>query len=190
MAKKKIDLDKLHKLRTENPDMEQKEMAVKLGVSPAAISKALKRMPPAHEGFTEKEKAFIQAKARGELNGEAAMVAYECTSRESARSFGHQLMKREDVRTAIATEMEFLGLTRQHRLKRLKAHLDSKDPNVSLKALDMGFKLADEYPSQRHVVQHEQHEIFVVGYTAARRDGQEQLEEPVQDVEFECKDSQ
>lgn len=130
---------------------EQKEIAKFFGVSPAAICKRLKRltsMPQSLEVLTEKERTFAIEKAKGATATQAALKSYECSSLQSAKAIGSQLMAKPEIREAIDTLMENEGLTRAYRVKKLKQHVDNADPGVSLKALDMSFKLADEYPSK------------------------------------------
>ncbi len=58
-------------------------------------------------------------------------------------------MKNPEIRLAIDELMEYHGLGRSYRIKKLADHVDNADPNVSLKALDMTFKLDNSYPSQK-----------------------------------------
>jgi hypothetical protein len=47
--------------------------------------------------------------------------------------------------------MEQEGMGRHYRVKKLKSHVDNADPSISLRALDMSFKLADDYPANRNM---------------------------------------
>lgn len=131
---------------------QQKEIAEYFGVSPAAICKRLKRLtplPPSLEALTEKEQRFVIAKAKGATATQAAMKSYECSSLQSAKAIGSQLMGKPEIREAIDSLMENEGLTRAYRVKKLKQHVDHNDPGVSLKALDMSFKLDGSFIERR-----------------------------------------
>jgi hypothetical protein len=134
------------------------EIASHFGVSPAAISKRLKRLLPVRvpESFvrlTDKQKRFALAKADGKTNLEAAMSAFDCVSRESAKAIGHTLAQDPDINLALADLMAQEGLTRRHRVQRLRIAIDHPDPNVSLKGLDQSWKLEGLY-TEKHVVAH------------------------------------
>lgn len=47
--------------------------------------------------------------------------------------------------------MEHHGLTRSYRIQKLKNHVENRDPAISLKALDMSFRLDDSYPQAASV---------------------------------------
>lgn len=133
----------------------QKEIAAHFKVSPVAICKRLKRLLPKPEAIldkhnlTDKEKCFVIEKARGKTNTQAVLSSYEVSSMESAKVIGSQLMSKPEVQTAISELMEHHGLTRSYRIKKLKTHVDNRDPNVSLKALDMSFKIDGTYQEQQ-----------------------------------------
>lgn len=134
---------------------EQKEVAEFFGVSPAAICKRLKRLtaPPQEplkvDSLTPKEKAFCLEMAAGSSQTNAAFVTYDTGSRESARSLGETLMKNTKIQEAISELMERKGLGREYRVEKLKTHVESVDPSVSIRALDMSFKLGDDYPGEK-----------------------------------------
>jgi predicted transcriptional regulator len=132
----------------------QKEAAKLLGVSPAAITKRLKRLVPPPESLqklTPKEQKFAVAIAHGKTKTEACFETYEVTSRESAKALGTTLMKKTDIREAIADLMDQKGLTQGYRVEKLKGHVDHADPNVSLKALDQSWKLDGSYAPEKHL---------------------------------------
>jgi hypothetical protein len=47
--------------------------------------------------------------------------------------------------------MNHCGLTKGYRVRKLKSHVDNRDPNVSLKGLDMSFKLDGSYAPEKHL---------------------------------------
>ena len=131
----------------------QKEIAAHFGVSPAAICKRVKRLLPPPESLqelTEKEQAFALAISKGMTQTDAAMASFDVTSRVSAKSLGCNLMTKPDIQLAVADLMQQQGLTRTYRVRKLKQHVDNRDPNVSLKALDQSWKLEGAY-TETHV---------------------------------------
>jgi len=126
----------------------QVAIAKELGVSPVAIHKRLKKiMPPVPslEGLTPKQKRFCELVAEGKSRTTAAMEAYDVSSRNSAKALQSELMDNPKIGESIEALMDYHGLTRSHRVKRLKGLVDHVDPNVSLRALDQSWKL-DGYP--------------------------------------------
>lgn len=152
-AKKKIDDQVLLTMIAEGK--EQKGIAAHFDVSPAAICKRLKRLtaPPQEplkvDSLTPKERAFCLEVASGKSRTQAALSAYDVSSRESAKSLGNTLMKNSGIQEAISELMEKEGLGRHYRVKKLKTHVEHLDPSISLRALDMSFKLADDYPGEK-----------------------------------------
>jgi len=136
---------------------EQKEIAQFFGVSPAAVCKRLKRLtapqpePLKVDSLTPKERAFCLEVASGKSQTQSALTAYDVSSRDSAKALGHTLMKNGDIMEAITELMEMEGLGKRYRVKKLKSHVENADPVVSLRALDMSFKLADDFPAKKNV---------------------------------------
>jgi len=132
----------------------QKEIAEHFGVSPAAICKRVKKINSALkverslEGLTDKQKNFALAIAEGKTQTQAALDSHECSSLDSAKNLGSQLMARQDIQNAVAELMQEEGLTRRYRVRKLKGHVDHADPNVSLKALDQSWKLDGAYKEE------------------------------------------
>lgn len=151
MRQKLINDDELVELLKQGKN--QKEAASYFGVSEAAISKRVKRILPPPDldkyGLSEKQKAFVTEKARGASNTGAAMKAYNCKDRASAKTLANTLMKDPDVKASISELMDFHGMGRSYRVGKLKNHLDNRDPNISLKALDMSFKLDGSFIERR-----------------------------------------
>ncbi len=120
----------------------QKEAAERLGVSPAAVSKRMKRLPPASLAkLTHKERKFVEGLSKGLSKTEACSQAYDVGSRDSAKALGHTLSKNPNISTALADLMEHHGIGRSRRVERLAEHIENQDPTVSLKALDTSFKI-------------------------------------------------
>lgn len=132
----------------------QKAIADYFGVSPVAIHKRVKRLlppPESLEGLTDKEQRFALSVAKGKTQTEAALESFDVTSRESAKVMGSQLMAKAEVRQAVGELMALHGLSRSYRIKRLKDHIENRDPHVSLKGLDMSFKLDSSYPPAKSI---------------------------------------
>lgn len=155
MRQRKINDSQLITLKKEG--MLQKNIAKVLGVSEPAITQRLKKLfpekyeaPKSLEVLTDKEQRFAIERASGRTATQAALKAYECSSLQSAKVIGSQLMGKPDVQTAISDLMEMKGIGRNFRVDKLGEHMRHPDPVVSLKALDMGFKLSgDEEEAKR-----------------------------------------
>ena len=68
----------------------QKDIAAHLGVVPSFITKRKKQLqawkePESFSRLTEKQKKFALAKAEGKSNTNAAMIAFDCVDRKSAK---------------------------------------------------------------------------------------------------------
>ncbi|GAB4389919.1 MAG: hypothetical protein Kow0025_18430 [Thermodesulfovibrionales bacterium] len=147
---RKIDDEKLLAMLKEGRT--QKEAAEFFGVSCPAVCKRVKRLnlTKALRGLTKRERKFAIEKAKGASNVAAAMQSYEVTSMASARVIGSQLMAKPEIQMAISELMDYHGLTKSYRIKKLRQHVDHPDPTASLKALDMSFKLDGSYAPERH----------------------------------------
>ena len=131
----------------------QKEIAEYFNVSPVAIHKRLKRIlpkPQSLEKLTPKEQKFVIGVAEGKSRTQAAMESFDVSSRASAKAMQSVLMQKDDINIAIAELMQIYGLTRGYRINKLKSHIDHIDPGISLKGLDMSFKLGGEYGPEKH----------------------------------------
>ena len=134
----------------------QKQIAEYFGVSPAAICKRVKRLeayPKSLNDLTPKEQRFALSIAEGKSQTASAIDAYDVSSMDSAKSLGRQLMKKPKVNAAISELMEYHGIGRPERIKRLASHIYHRDPNISLKALDQSWKLDNSYNEPQVAVQ-------------------------------------
>ena len=86
---------------------------------------------------------------QGSSQTQAAIAAFDVGSLDSAKSIGCRLMKDDDIQEAITAVMEAEGLTRRYLVHKLKSHVDSPDPQASIRAVDMGLKLHDAYPASK-----------------------------------------
>ena len=97
----------------------QKEIAEYFNVSGAAICKRVKKInavlkvEKSLEGLTNKQKNFALAIAEGKSQSQAAMESHDCSSLDSAKNLGSQLMARPDIQIAVAELMQEEGLTRR-----------------------------------------------------------------------------
>ena len=151
--RRKIDDTELLRLIDEKTD--RKEIAKRFGCSQAAISKRLFKLRPEQEPLkidelTQKEKAFVVAVASGQSQTAAALSAYDVTSRESGKALGHSLMKNPEIREALQ-EIIDRQIPLPHLIARLRKHIDSVDPQASLRAVDMGLKLHGAYPPEKRI---------------------------------------
>lgn len=148
MGAKIINDDELIRLHKEGK--QQKEIAVHFGVSPVAVCKRLKRLLPVPDildkyDLTDQQKSFVVEKAKGKTNTQAALESYETTSRKSAKVIGSQLMDNPTIKMAIDELLNHHGLTKSYRISKLRQHVDNRDPNISLKALDQTWRLDRSY---------------------------------------------
>ncbi len=163
MRKKIIDDEKLKTLLKE--DKSYKKIGVELGVSAVAVFKRVKKLgltslPSSAKGLTEKERKFCIAVASGRSRINAVMQTYDVSSRESAKALQRTLMKDPEIRTAIDDLMEIKGIGRDFRIEKLGEHMKNADPVISLKALDMGFKLADDAGESKRQLSDKSHHGF------------------------------
>jgi predicted transcriptional regulator len=103
----------------------QKEIAEHFGVSPAAICQRVKRLsayPKTLKELTPKEQRFAVSVAEGKSQTQSAIDAYEVSSMASAKSLGSQLMKKPKVNAAISELMEYHGIGRSERIKKLASN--------------------------------------------------------------------
>jgi hypothetical protein len=134
----------------------RRDMAARFGCSEAAISKRIARLTAAPteplklDALTSKEKGFVVAVASGESQTSAALKAYDVSSRQSAKSLGHTLMSNQGIKEALE-EIRDREIPIDHLVKRLRQHVDSKDPSTSLRAVDIGLKLHDAYPAAKNL---------------------------------------
>jgi hypothetical protein len=149
--KKKIDDSLLLQMADEGKS--QTEIAQHFGCSPAAVCKRLKRLirPSALKKLTHKEQRFVMEICQGENQTQAAMKAFDVGSLDSAKTLGSRYMRDRDIQEAISAVLENEGLDRRYLARKLKTHVDGKDPAVSLRAVDMGFKLHDAYPANKNL---------------------------------------
>ncbi len=157
MQLKKINDEML--LRMIQEHRPQKEIARIMKVSEPAISRRLRKLLPQPESIlnrhdlTETQKRFCLKKAQGLSNSQAVIQSgYNVSSPQSAKSVATQLMQKEEIKKTIAELLEECGLSKSYRVQRLKAHVDNPvDGNISLKALDMSFRLDASYPPARNI---------------------------------------
>ncbi len=134
--------------------LNQCEIGKALGVSNVAIHKRLKRILVMErlEKLTPKEQQFCLGVAEGKSRTQACMEAYDCSSRDSAKALQNTLSEKSEIQESIMAIMDLQGLTRTNLVKVLKKHIyNDTDPHVSLKGLDMGFKLSNSYPAQKNI---------------------------------------
>jgi predicted transcriptional regulator len=139
-----------------NQGKQQKDIAAYFKVSPVAVCKRLKRLQSGPEAvlerydLTDQQKSFVVEKAKGKTNTQAALESYEVSSRKSAKAIGSQLMAEPIIRMALDELMETY-LPQHYRIRKLRSHTDHADPIVSLKALDLSWKLDGSYAPEKHM---------------------------------------
>lgn len=134
----------------------RKEIADRFECSQVAVSKRLAKLRPDSieplkiDSLTPKEKVFVTTIVSGETQTNSALKAYDVTTRDSAKALGSTLMSNKNIKEAIA-EIREREIPLNHLVERLKDHVDSVDPTVSIRAIDMGLKLHDAYPVEKRM---------------------------------------
>ena len=134
--------------------VQQKDIAAYFKVSPSYITKRKGQLeavkePESFSALTDKQKRFVLAKAEGKSNIDAAMVAFDTTSRESAKVLGSNTMKDPDVSMAIQDLLYQEGLGRRNRIKRLRQIVYGPDMSVALKGIDVANRLEGAYAPEK-----------------------------------------
>lgn len=155
MRERKTNDQEILKLLQEGKN--QKEIAQHFGVSPVAIHKRIKRLAPPPDmphfnQLTDKEKKFVLGKVEGKSNIQAVMQSYDVTSKESAKVIGSQLMAKPEIQMSVTELMEYCGIDKPYRIRRLKQIIDSSDLNIAHKGLDLSFKLDGSYAPEKHLI--------------------------------------
>lgn len=158
----KINYDELQELLKNES---QADCARHFQVSEAAISKAVKRLksaklPESMQRLSTKERAFVWNLAEGKNATEAALVAYDCKTRDVARTLGCRMVKDPDIEVALADLMAQEGIPRRRRIQRVGDLIESKDLTAAAKGLDMSFKLDGAYAPEKHVIGRTHKEIL------------------------------
>lgn len=154
MRQRKTDDQEILRLLEEGKT--QREIACRFGVSPVAIHKRLKRLTPPPDApnfnqLTSKEKRFVLEKISGKSNINAVMQSHDVTTKGSAKSMASQLMAKPEIQMSISELMEYCGIDKPYRIRRLKQIIDSSDLNIAHKGLDMSFRLDASYAPERHM---------------------------------------
>ena len=123
-----------------------REIARQTGISPAAVSKRLQRLrqsepPESFSRLTPKQQRFVEELAAGKTQTDAAMIAFDCTSRTSAKALGCTLMKEEEINISLADLMASEGIPRRKRVQRLAQFIEGKDTAAAVRSLELSFKL-------------------------------------------------
>jgi phage terminase small subunit len=133
-------------------------------VTPAAITKKLKKYRPSpavqkytrkrkHDEepeasgkrYSEKKALYVEARLDGKKPTQAAMVAYDCKSPESAKVIGSNLENDPLVKRAITDCLLDVGVTPGYRASKIKTILDGDSVDYQLRALDHTAKLCGDY---------------------------------------------
>jgi hypothetical protein len=102
-------------------------------------------------GITPEEGEFCKKLVSGKGYASSMMAVNPNLQPDAARTIGRDLFKnRNDIKAVIRELMELKGIGLERRVARLSDHVEAKDPNISLKALDMSFKLDGSLISETH----------------------------------------
>jgi predicted transcriptional regulator len=132
----------------------QADCARHFQVSEAAISKAVHRLksaeiPASMQKLTDKERAFVLNLAEGKNKTESALAAYECVSRDVAKTLGCRMAKDPDIGQALSDIMAQEAIPRRRRIQRLRDLIESQDLSAVSKGLDMSWKLDGSYAPEK-----------------------------------------
>lgn len=136
-----------------------KEIGAALGVSAPAICKRVRRIklmnpPDSFRQLTQKEQKFVMGIVEGKSRTQSVLEAFDCSSRASAKAMQHELSEMPKIQQAL-TEMgqrfELIGKGRGYRAGRIGQHMESNDPVISLKAVEMACKLSDDFPATKNL---------------------------------------
>jgi hypothetical protein len=148
MEKESVDRNqRILQLRREGKSIRQ--IGKEVDLSGPRVHKILKRMlprPESMERLTKKEQNFVLAVIEGKTPTNAVLESHDVNSRESAKALQKTLLKKDDIKLAISEYLQIYGLTKGYRVKKLKSHVDNRDPIISLRALDQSWRL-DSYPA-------------------------------------------
>ena len=152
---KKINYDELQEML--KGGRSQADCARHFQVSEPAVCKAVKRlkaaeMPASMEKLTKKEKVFVLNLADGKNATESAFVAYDCKTRDVAKTMGCRMAKDPDIELALADIMAQEAIPRRRRVQRLRDLIESKDLSAVSRGLDMSWKLDGSYSPEKHDV--------------------------------------
>lgn len=147
----KINYDEL--IQMENEGASQKELADHFCCSVPAVSKALAKArqnairPAILDKLTAKEERFAVEIASGQNQTQAALMAFECSSLDSAKAIGSRLARDPEISEAITAILNSEGLDKRSLCKRLHDHVSSTDAQASLRGVDMSLKLHGAFPA-------------------------------------------
>jgi len=163
-GQRSVPLKKLKELLDEGKT--QRQAAEELGFAEETISRSVKKLnklAPLYE-LTEKEQMFVKEMATAPSQAEAAFKAFDCSSRESAKVIGSQLMARPEVKAAFAAWLEFKGMGREKRAEKLVKFIEDPDPSVSLRALEIGMKAGRDFPDPKLEIEEKPRIQYVVSF--------------------------
>jgi predicted transcriptional regulator len=144
----KVNIDQLKEMLKNGQS--QADCARHFEVSEAAICKAVKKMnaavlPESMEKLTKKERNFVLNLAEGKSPTESAMTAYDCKSRDVAKTLGCRMAKDPDISTAFSDIMAQEGIPKRRRIQRLSDLIECNDLSAVSRGLDMSWKLDGSY---------------------------------------------
>ncbi len=150
---KRVNDEELKKM-FEEEGKTKRAIAKHFDVSEQYIGKRLKqleafRLPESFERLSVKQKKYALAIAEGKNQTDAAMTAYNCADRTSAKALGCKESKDPDVAIAISDLLHQEGIGRRKRIQRLRDMIECQDLSIVGKGLDMANKLVGEYAPQQ-----------------------------------------
>lgn len=144
MQFKRVDDDTL--LELSGQGLNGAEIARQVGISKMAVSKRLRKLkaeepPESYQRLTPKKQKFIQGLLENKTPTEAALAAYDCRDRASAKTIGIKLMKEEDVAVSYADLLAQEGVGKRRRVQRMAELIESKDTAAVCRMIELAAKL-------------------------------------------------
>ena len=125
------------------------QIAAHFGVSRSAMGQKFKKFDSyiknreivEKHGLTKEEGEFCKKLVNGHNCGTAMSAIRPDLTPNSAEDAGRRMHKRDDIRAAIRDMMELKGIGLERRIDKLKEHIESKNAQLSLKALDQSWRI-------------------------------------------------
>ena len=123
---------------------------------------------PATTALTIKQRRFLKHYLKTGNGTQAALVAYDVTDANTARSIATENLRKPALRTALAALLEAEQLSNRA-LRRIHAHYlalyaspDPREQALGLKALHLAYRVTGAYAPERHEV-----DVAFHGWSAA-----------------------
>lgn len=107
--------------------------------------------------LTIKQRMFVKEYASTGNATQAALHSYNCSTPKSADAVARETLDNPRVQLAISELMKERGLDNENLLSTHKELLESSDPAIRLRALDMAYKLNGSYKHVQLILSRSEH---------------------------------